>query len=223
MSKKSKNKLDKSLASPQQKPSEIGKKNRSRRDAIRAIVMGGGAIASAKTLPTEWARPIVNTVILPSHATTSDTVVMSSVSAVTGITANDGSSSNNLLNVFMSQANALSLPVATKLPGACVKLTVAGSVATAELTLNDSSVDTKVGSVSGTVVTVDDLQAVYSLTAILDSAATPTSAIGEIMGAGEKGNFKVSVSGGSCTPVTPETTTTTSAAPTTPAPTTTPD
>jgi len=35
------------------------------------MVIGGGAIAAAKTMPEQWAKPVVDSLILPSHAQTS--------------------------------------------------------------------------------------------------------------------------------------------------------
>jgi len=45
----------------------------SRRAAIRKILAGGGIIAGAQSLPGEWTKPIVNSVIAPAHAVTSTT------------------------------------------------------------------------------------------------------------------------------------------------------
>lgn len=50
------------------KPDELD----ARRKAVRAIVLGGGAVVGAKSVPSEWAAPIVNSVVLPVHAATTD-------------------------------------------------------------------------------------------------------------------------------------------------------
>lgn len=42
-----------------------------RREALKSIVVGGGAVAAIKTMPEQWAKPLVNSLIIPSHAQTS--------------------------------------------------------------------------------------------------------------------------------------------------------
>lgn len=56
----------------QNEASQKTEKSMSRRKAVRAIVIGGGVVTGAKGLPSEWAAPVVNSVILPSHAATTD-------------------------------------------------------------------------------------------------------------------------------------------------------
>ena len=184
---------------------------KSRRGAVKALVVGGGVVAGSSAIPAEWAKPIVNAVVLPGHAQTTDAAVsMSSVSAVSPVADNDSFDMDDILDVFVSKAYA----AGGLLIGSCVKLTVEGAVATVELTLNDSMVDTKTGTIiGGTDVMVSGLHGIYVLTGTLDSATAPTSSTGTISGSGETGNYGVSITGGSCSPVAP--TTTTTAAPTT--------
>ncbi len=46
-------------------------KNSGRRKLLKSVVAGGGAATVAKFLPDQWARPVVDAVVLPSHAQTS--------------------------------------------------------------------------------------------------------------------------------------------------------
>lgn len=46
-------------------------KSAGRRKLLKSVVAGGGAVTVAKMLPDQWARPVVDSVMLPSHATTS--------------------------------------------------------------------------------------------------------------------------------------------------------
>ncbi|MCK5359283.1 MAG: hypothetical protein KAJ95_01580 [Gammaproteobacteria bacterium] len=47
------------------------KNNTGRRKLLKSVVAGGGAATVAKILPDQWARPVVDSVMLPSHAQTS--------------------------------------------------------------------------------------------------------------------------------------------------------
>lgn len=43
----------------------------SRRKLLKSIAAGSGAIVAGKSLPENWKRPVVNSVMLPAHAQTS--------------------------------------------------------------------------------------------------------------------------------------------------------
>ena len=47
----------------------------SRRRIIKTLALGGGAVASSKTLPEAWKKPMLNQVVLPGHAEMTTTVV----------------------------------------------------------------------------------------------------------------------------------------------------
>ena len=43
----------------------------SRRKLLKSIAAGSGAVVAGKTLPEAWTKPVVDSVLLPAHATTS--------------------------------------------------------------------------------------------------------------------------------------------------------
>lgn len=43
-----------------------------RRKVLKSIAAGGGAIVAGKSLPESWSKPVVNAVMLPAHAETTD-------------------------------------------------------------------------------------------------------------------------------------------------------
>ncbi|SDP84126.1 hypothetical protein [Desulforhopalus singaporensis] len=45
--------------------------NRSRRRAVKTIVVGVGGLAAYHTLPVNWSAPVINQIFLPAHAQTS--------------------------------------------------------------------------------------------------------------------------------------------------------
>ena len=49
----------------------VDKKTAGRRKLLKSVVAGSGAATVAKMMPDEWARPVVDSVMLPSHARTS--------------------------------------------------------------------------------------------------------------------------------------------------------
>ena len=48
------------------------KSSESRRKILKSIAAGSGAIVAGKSLPESWSRPVVDSVMLPAHAQTSD-------------------------------------------------------------------------------------------------------------------------------------------------------
>lgn len=50
------------------------KPNDRRRKLLRSIATGGTVIVAGKSIPETWTKPIVNSVLLPTHASTSDDV-----------------------------------------------------------------------------------------------------------------------------------------------------
>ena len=46
--------------------------NQSRRKLLKSIAAGSGAVVAGKSLPESWSKPVIDTVVLPSHASTTD-------------------------------------------------------------------------------------------------------------------------------------------------------
>lgn len=44
---------------------------KSRREALRKILISGGVITSASFLPDKWVKPVVDSIVVPAHALTS--------------------------------------------------------------------------------------------------------------------------------------------------------
>ena len=49
------------------------KSSESRRKLLKSIAAGSGVIVAGKSLPESWSRPVVDSVLLPAHAETSQT------------------------------------------------------------------------------------------------------------------------------------------------------
>jgi len=47
--------------------------NELRRKLLKSITFGSGALVAGKSLPENWTKPVVNSVLLPTHAQTTDT------------------------------------------------------------------------------------------------------------------------------------------------------
>jgi hypothetical protein len=48
------------------------KTNNSRRKLLKTVTAGSGAVVAGKLLPESWSKPIVDSVLLPTHAQTTD-------------------------------------------------------------------------------------------------------------------------------------------------------
>ncbi len=48
------------------------KSNDSRRKLLKSIAAGSGAVVAGKSLPESWAKPVVDSVMLPAHAETTE-------------------------------------------------------------------------------------------------------------------------------------------------------
>ncbi|MCP3908768.1 MAG: hypothetical protein GY712_12215, partial [Oceanicoccus sp.] len=44
----------------------------SRRKLLKSIAAGSGAVVAGKTLPESWSKPVIDSVMLPAHAETTD-------------------------------------------------------------------------------------------------------------------------------------------------------
>ena len=89
------------------------KSNDSRRKLLKSIAAGSGAVVAGKSLPESWTKPIVDSVMLPAHAeTTNDNAsaaVLTNKSFYTAPTYTDGSlqePSNPLFDALIPTAMA---------------------------------------------------------------------------------------------------------------------
>lgn len=53
-------------------PESQKSKETARRRVLKRLVAGGGVVATGKIMPDDWHRPVVESVILPAHAQTSE-------------------------------------------------------------------------------------------------------------------------------------------------------
>ncbi|MDZ7839257.1 MAG: hypothetical protein U5R46_00320 [Gammaproteobacteria bacterium] len=86
------------------------KNNGARRRLLKSVVAGGGVLATGKLLPENWARPVVQSVVLPAHAQTSPgsfdgLYVFDRVSMGDALDSQPGS----ILDMFVSPAHAAHL------------------------------------------------------------------------------------------------------------------
>lgn len=80
----------------------------SRRKLLKSIAAGSGAIIAGKSLPEKWSRPVVDSVLLPAHALTSNQIY-SSENVMTAMNEQQ-TGGNSLLasmtNSFIPEASA---------------------------------------------------------------------------------------------------------------------
>lgn len=62
---------DKNLKTHDTEPSSDALELERRRKTMRRILAGGGLIAGSQALPEKWAKPVIDSVILPAHAAAS--------------------------------------------------------------------------------------------------------------------------------------------------------
>lgn len=51
---------------------KVTRSAQSRRKVLKSIAVGGGAVVTGKSLPNDWSKPVVESVLLPAHAETSE-------------------------------------------------------------------------------------------------------------------------------------------------------
>ena len=104
---------------------------RRRRVLLASLLTGGGAVSGAIIVPQNWAKPIVDSVILPSHAATSCTANLScSASNVNGGTYNEG---NHTVDGFSCDATSIEFDVHSTVDECAdpeITLNVSGTLAT---------------------------------------------------------------------------------------------
>ncbi|MCP3850972.1 MAG: hypothetical protein GY694_12150 [Gammaproteobacteria bacterium] len=62
------------MSSSNNNPEHIAKDSsiKTRRKLIKTAVIGTGVLSSAGAIPRKWSKPVIDSVILPSHAQTTD-------------------------------------------------------------------------------------------------------------------------------------------------------
>ena len=50
---------------------KIKRSKQTRRNILKSMAIGSGAVASAKAVPEQWTKPVLNSLILPAHGQTS--------------------------------------------------------------------------------------------------------------------------------------------------------
>jgi len=95
--------------------------NESRRKLLKSIAAGSGAIVAGKSLPESWSRPIVDSVLLPAHATTSQaTLVIAGATRVCG-------DSDFITEYYIDHNGAVPVLVQASAVGLADRIAVGGS------------------------------------------------------------------------------------------------
>lgn len=84
-------------------------KNTARRRLLKSVVAGGGVLATGKLLPENWARPVVQSVVLPVHAQTSPVSFDGLFDTGELLVDAGGSQPGSILDMFVSPAHAAHL------------------------------------------------------------------------------------------------------------------
>lgn len=95
------------------KNSKNEKSNLARRKLLKSAAVGGGVVVGAKSLSGDWAKPVIDQVILPAHAQMTQVFATGVFTSTVNIVTNSFPSSNSvqhvLLNALVSPAVAQSL------------------------------------------------------------------------------------------------------------------
>lgn len=97
---------DKKQVSEGEKPgvADDGKGRLNRRTLVKSAVLGG---AASQMLPAQWAKPVVETVVLPAHAATSGAQFGGAQASAFGAPVVDkGDQSRSILDYFVEEAVA---------------------------------------------------------------------------------------------------------------------
>jgi len=89
--------------------------NDKRRNLLKSAVFGGGALGATGMLPDKWIKPMVNSVVLPTHAATTGAQIFALTEPTTCISINQGkavlglnqpSVTGKITEMLMPSANA---------------------------------------------------------------------------------------------------------------------
>ena len=239
------NEISEDLDSVQCKQSGQAIESDQRRKAVRNILAGSGLTLGAATTGS-WVKPVVNAVILPSHAqmsapatTPAPTPIMlagnASVSPVVGIDPAQLPRSSSVLDFFIGPANAGVAGDEISPSGACMTMTVPGD---GTFTLNVELASSTAVLISGTISagSISGAGGGLTVSGTIDLAAATPVAMGTITDGTSSYSFTIDGATSGCMPIAttaaptsttpePRTTTTTTSGPTTsstPAPPTSP-
>lgn len=172
-----------------------------RRRAVRNILAGAGVVTGSQALSSTWTRPVIESVVLPAHAQTTDIVLGGAIGG--GIGAADGSDAG-ILEHLIRPAHA------APLIGGCIRLTVVGNTVTVLLVLTNNQFGEESTSISGENFSVGIVidSVTYTINGQFNQVPGPTQASGTASGGGENGSYTVTVgAAGSCVkPSSPGTT-----------------
>jgi len=68
---------------------QIVRNKEKRRQMLKTMAVGGGAVIAGKTAPTEWTKPVIDSVLIPAHAQASMCMVSMTVQATALIGGGD--------------------------------------------------------------------------------------------------------------------------------------
>jgi hypothetical protein len=108
--------------------------DKSRRKLLKSIAAGGGAVMAGKSLPESWARPIVDSVVLPAHAQTSGIATYAGSNTVSRAMNGPSSVFAKISDSLINTANAGSCSALLEI-SYCIKAAVGATVATVQVIL----------------------------------------------------------------------------------------
>jgi len=168
-----------------------------RRAAVRKILATGSLTAGAGASANVWKVPLIESVVLPAHAQTTDRSTASRNAVISGQVGEP--EITGLLDLFLSPAYAAD---GSDLVGGCIEITIEGDTVTVTVTLNTGVSDTKSGTLNDCGFTVEGVNG-YTVQGQFDDQDNPTRCDGTV-GSEEF----IAVINGPCSVISPPTTST---------------
>jgi len=166
-----------------------------RRKALKNILAGSGTVVTATAMHEKWAKPVIESIVLPAHAQTSGNLVAGFV--LTNFAA--APDQNQLLDTLVPSAHAAP-PTTPK----SICINVNGSAASAQVTVSgDSTVYTAAFTLpTAAPIPLSPTTNGYTITAALDAGGNSVSGIVSAQGAAV---YTAPKSGASCQLTVPTT------------------
>jgi len=207
---------------------ESTQQSNSRRRILQALTVGGVA-SSSQFLPEQWSKPVVNSLMLPAHATTTDTTGASSggqtttpapvvmIGQISGfairrsasqpaeaLPQNMASTGKSVLDFIVPQAAAQAINPPSDAAEQCI--TVTASVENGPVTVEISNVGTQNATLSGRNFSVvfPHTAGDFPVTGTINAAFTEASGTVKDDGDASCSSTFTAVVGGTCTPGQPE-------------------